>query len=147
VRTEKPEFVDTVPPEEVVSTPPLDRLTSMAEDLHSVAEMEAWEQVESFAGEAREEREREVEIKRQHAEQHFEEEISEWKDRLEDYQQQDEQGKDMSAPIGNAKRQLESLRRERDEELFRLEEEKHVTPEEPQLVTASFVLGSPPGDR
>jgi len=59
VRTEKPEFVDTVPPEEVVSTPPLDRLTSMAEDLHSVAEMEAWEQVESFAGEAREERERE----------------------------------------------------------------------------------------
>jgi len=52
----------------------------MAEDLHSVAEMEAWDQVESFAGEAREERERETDIKRQHAEQHFEEEI-EWNGR------------------------------------------------------------------
>jgi hypothetical protein len=109
--------------------------------------MEAWEQVESFADEAREEREREVEIKRQHAEQHFLEKIDEWEDRLETYQRQDEQGKDMSAPIGNAKRELESLRRERDEELARLEEEKHVTPEEPELVTASFVLSSHPGER
>ncbi|MFC7251079.1 helicase-related protein [Halomicroarcula sp. GCM10025324] len=147
VSAEKPEFVDTIPPEEVVSTPVLDRLASMAKDLHSVAEMEAWKQVESFADEAREEREREVEIKRQHAEQHFKEEISEWEGRLEEYQRQDKQAKDMSAPIGNAKRQLESLRRERDEELSRLEEEKHVTPEEPQLVTASLVLSNPPGER
>jgi len=147
VSTRKPEFVDTLPPGEVGSTPTLDQLTSMAEDLHSIAEMEAWEQVESFADEAREEREREVEIKRQHAEQHFEEEISEWEERLESYEQQDEQGKDMSAPIGNAKRELESLRRERDEELARLEEEKHVTPEEPELMTTSLVLDSQPGER
>lgn len=46
----------------------------------------------------------------------------------------------MSAPIGNAKRELEKLRRERDSELSQLEEEKHVTPEEPELVTAVFVL-------
>jgi len=147
VSTRKPEFVDTLPPAEVGSTSSLDQLTSMAEDLHSIAEMEAWEQVESFADEAREEREREVEIKREHAEQHFEEEISEWEERLASYEQQDEQGKDMSAPIGNAKRELESLRRERDEELARLEEEKHVTPEEPELVTASLVLDNQPGKR
>jgi len=48
----------------------------------------------------------------------------------------------MSAPIGNAKRQLESLRRDQDEEFARLEEEKHVTPEEPELVTASFIFDS-----
>ena len=88
-----------------------------------------------------------MEIKREHAEQHFEEEISEWEERLASYEQQDEQGKDMSAPIGNAKRELESLRRERDEELARLEEEKHVTPEEPELVTASLVLDNQPGKR
>lgn len=58
-----------------------------------------------------------------------------------------ERGKDMSAPIGNAKRQLESLRRERNEELARLEEEKHVTPEEPELETASLILGSAPHSR
>ena len=53
----------------------------------------------------------------------------------------------MSAPIGNAKRELESLRRERDEELARLDEEKHVTPEEPKLVTASLVVDSHPSER
>ncbi|SFC32356.1 RNA polymerase recycling family C-terminal [Halobiforma haloterrestris] len=144
VSTSKPEIIDTLPPEKVVSNGILDRLTSMASDLHKIAEMEAWDQVESFAGEAREEREREVEIKRQHAERHFDEQISEWEERLETYKERDEQGKDMSAPIGNAKRQLESLRRERDEELARLDEEKHVTPEEPELVTASLVLDTHP---
>jgi SNF2 family DNA or RNA helicase len=147
VSTTSPEFIDTLPPEEIVTNESLDWLGSKASDLHQVAEMEAWDQVESFADEAREEREREVEIKRQHAERYFEEEISEWEERLETYQQQDEQGKDMSAPIGNAKRKLESLRRERDEELARLEEEQHVTPEEPELVTASFVLAEVPDDR
>jgi SNF2 family DNA or RNA helicase len=147
VGTKKPEFVDTLPPGEVGPAPVLEQLASTAEELHSIAEMEAWEQVESFAEEAREEREREVEIKREHAEQHFEEEISEWEERLETYRHQDEQGKDMSAPIGNAKRELESLRRERDDELARLDEEKHVTPEEPKLVTASLVVDSHPGER
>jgi hypothetical protein len=46
----------------------------------------------------------------------------------------------MSAPIRNAKQKLESLRRVRDEELYRLEEEKHVPPQEPDLVTAAFVV-------
>lgn len=64
-----------------------------------------------------------------------------------EYKECEEQGKDMSAPIGNAKCQLESLRRERDEELARLDEEKHVTPEEPELVTASLVLDSYPRNR
>jgi len=104
--------------------------------------MEAWDQVESFAEEAREERDREVEIKRTHAERHFNEEISEWEERLETYEQRDKQGKDMSAPIGNAKQRLESLRREREAELERLDEERHVTPEEPELVTASFILSA-----
>ncbi|RRJ28728.1 DEAD/DEAH box helicase [Halocatena pleomorpha] len=144
VSTTKPTIIDTLPSEEVADSETLARLTSMASDLHGIAEMEAWDQVESFAGEAREEREREVEIKRQHAECHFEEQINEWEERLETYKQHDEREKDMSAPIGNAKRQLESLRRERDEELTRLEEEKHVTPEEPKLVTASIVLDSTP---
>ncbi|MDS0473779.1 helicase-related protein [Natrinema sp. 1APR25-10V2] len=140
VSTSAPEIIDTLPPKETSSNQTLDRLASMAEELHQEAQMEAWTQVESFADEAREEREREIEIKRQHAERYFKEQISEWEERLETYQQRDEEGKDMSAPIGNAKRKLESLRRERDEELARLEEEKHVTPEEPDLVSAAFVI-------
>ncbi len=142
VTTSSPEIVDTLRPSEAATVEELDRLAAMAEDLHQQADMEAWNQVESFAQEARRERERETEIKRQHAERHFKEAISQWEDRLETYQARDEQGKDMSAPIGNAKRRLESLRHERDEEIARLEMEKHVTPEEPELVTASFILDS-----
>lgn len=46
----------------------------------------------------------------------------------------------MSAPIGNAKQKLGSFRREREKELSQLEEEQHVTPEEPDLVTAAYVV-------
>lgn len=66
--------------------------------------MEAWNQVESFTQEAREERKRETEINRQHAERYFEEEISQWEERIGTYQARDGQGKDMLAPIGNIKR-------------------------------------------
>lgn len=101
--------------------------------------------VGAFAQEARTEREREIEIKREHAQRYFEEQIEEWEDRLATYQKQAKQGADMSAPIGNADQKLESLRRERDEELIRLEEEKHVTPQEPALVTATFVVSPQSG--
>ncbi|WP_204960115.1 hypothetical protein [Salinigranum salinum] len=84
--------------------------------LYEAAEMEAWTHVESFAEEARTEREREIDIKREHAERYFVEQIEDWKERLGQYQQRAEQGADMSAPIGNAKQKLESLRREREEE-------------------------------
>ncbi|SIS18350.1 DEAD/DEAH box helicase [Natronorubrum thiooxidans] len=139
---EPPEFVDTIPPSEISSISGLDRIASKANELHGQTEMAAWDRVESFAEEARAEREREVEIKREHAERYFQEQISEWEERLETYKRRSEEGKDMSAPIGNAERQLENLRRERDEELSHLEEEKHVTPEEPDLVSAAFVVSN-----
>ena len=140
VTNESPEYVDTLSPSEVNRSQELDQLATMANDLHSVAEMRAWDEVESFAKEAREEREREVEIKREHAERHFEEEIETWEERLEQYEAQDGPNKDMSAPIGNAKQNLDEIRRERKSELSRLDEEQHVTPEEPELVTAAFVV-------
>ncbi len=140
VTTDIPEISDTIPATEASSKRDLDRLAKEAERLHETVHMEAWNQVEAFAEEAREEREREIEIKRRHAERHFDELIENWENRLEKYEQQNKEGRDMSAPIGNAKRQLESLRRERNEEIARLEEEQHVTPEEPDLVTASFII-------
>lgn len=140
VRTETPAIADTLPPGEIDDTSTLRYVASQAEELHQLAEDEAWTKVETFADEAREEREREYNIKRRHAERHFEEEIGQWEERLERYRAQDEEGEDMSAPIGNAKRELEKLRRERKQELARLKEEKQVLPEEPDLVTAAVVL-------
>ena len=146
VTTDVPELSKTTTPDDIPSSYELDRLSDIAEELYEAAEMEAWARVESFAEEARDERERDIEIKREHAERYFEDQIEEWEDRLETYQARAEQGADMSAPIGNAKQKLESLRRERDEELSRLEEEKHVTPQEPDLVTAAFVVPPQSGD-
>jgi vacuolar-type H+-ATPase subunit H len=145
VTTDGPELSKTVAPDEVASSREVERLSNEAETLYEAAEMEAWAHVESFAEEARTEREREIEIKREHAERHFEEQIEEWEDRLKTYQERAEQGADMSAPIGNAKQKLETLRRERDEELSRLKEEKHVTPQEPDLVTAAFIVSPQSG--
>jgi hypothetical protein len=141
VTTDIPAIEETLSPDEV-EHPTIERLATAASLLHGAAEAEAWTQVEGFAQEARDEREREVSIKRQHAEQHFSERISTWEERLETYQQRDDEGADMSAPIGNARRNLEELRRERDQELSQFEEDKHVTPEEPTLVSAAFVMPS-----
>jgi SNF2 family DNA or RNA helicase len=140
VTTDVPELSKTVAPADVSTSNEVEQLSSVAEDLHEEANMEAWDHVESFAEEARNEREREIEIKRKHAQRYFQEQIEEWEERLETYQTRAEEGADMSAPIGNAKQKLESLRRERNEELSQLEEEKLVTPQEPTLVTAVFVL-------
>ena len=142
VTKEIPEYIDTLSPSEVDQSQELDQLATIAEELHSAADMRAWNEVESFAEEAREEREREVKIKREHAERHFQEQIETWEERLEQYRAQDGPNKDMSAPIGNAKQELDSLRRKREDEFSRLEEERHVTPEEPDLVTATYIVSA-----
>jgi hypothetical protein len=121
VKTESPAIADTPPPEAVSDASSLQYVTSRAEELNQLAEDEAWIEVESFADEAREQREREYNIKRRHAERYFEEEIQRWEERLERYRALDEEGEDMSAPIGNARRELENLRREQEQELAGLE--------------------------
>ena len=50
----------------------------------------------------------------------------------------------MSVLIGNTRRNLEELRRERDQEFVQLEEDKDVTPEEPTLVSVAFVVPAQP---
>lgn len=144
IATEVPEFDDTIHPDDLSKYSDIEYLSSVGDEHHDRAIEEAWNEVESFADEARAEREREIDIKREHAERHFNEQIETWEERLAEYKERDRAGEDMSAPIGNAKQQLESLRRERKVELAKLEEERHVTPEEPELVSAIFVVE--PGD-
>jgi hypothetical protein len=77
VTTDVPELSKTAAPGDISSSHEVDRLLSMAEDLYEAAEMEEWAHLESFAEEARTERERESEIKREHAERYFQEQIQE----------------------------------------------------------------------
>lgn len=140
ITTDVPAFAATLSPESAANRSAIERLARRAPTLHDAAESEAWKQVEAFAEEARNEREREVTIKRQHAERHFSEQINTWEDRLETYRQRADEGADMSAPLGNARRRLEELRRKRERELAQLDEDKYVTPEEPTLVNAAYVV-------
>ena len=64
----------------------------------------------------------------------------EWIEFFEQQLRRAKKGEDMSTPIGNTKKKLENLRRKRDEKLSRLDEEKYVTPQEPELVTAAYVV-------
>ena len=138
--TDIPPTEEVLPPDAAATNSTIEELAAVASTLHETAKMEAWTRVESFAQEAQDEREREVTIKRRHAERHFDERISTWEERLETYQQRAEEGEDMSAPLGNARRKLEALRRERSQELNQLEEGRYVIPDEPTLVNAAYVV-------
>ncbi len=58
-----PKYTDMLSASEANQLQELDQLATIAEELHSVAQMRAWDEVESFAEEAREERAWEVTIK------------------------------------------------------------------------------------
>jgi hypothetical protein len=98
--------------------------------------------VNDLADDARQERSREVEIKREHAERYFASRIEDLEETLADYRdRQQREETDMSAPINRVKSELQELRRKRDEELQRLEEDEQVVPDEPELVNAAVVIG------
>jgi len=112
-----------------------DRLVDSAED-------KAWELVNQMAGEAREERSREVSIKRAHAKRYFESRIENLEKTLADYRnRQENENTDMSAAINRVQSGLQDLRKERDQELRRLDEEAQVVPDEPELINVAVVIG------
>jgi len=105
------------------------------------AESEAWRLVGDLADDAREEREREVSIKREHAERYFESRIEELEDRIADLQSRNEESpEDLRGPIGREKQRLKNLRKERKQEMERLDEDEQVVPEEPELVNLAAVI-------
>lgn len=102
----------------------------------------AWDWVNELAEEVHQERTREVEIKREHAERYFESRIEDLDEKLADFRdRQQREGTDMRAPINRVMRELRVIRRERDEEFQRLEEDEQVIPDEPELINAAIVIG------
>ena len=136
-----PETVDTLSPKEAQSHTDVDRISTIADRLYEDAKSRAWSIVEDSADEAQEEREHEIDIKEEHAKRHFESEIEKWEDRLEEYREKDRKtDEDMTIAIRNAETKVKELRREKEMELQQLEEERHVTPNEPKLVNASVIV-------
>lgn len=136
------DHVGALSPTEGESYGDVEVVATMAEELVDAAENRAWERVNDLAEEAREERAREVNIKRKHAEQYFESRIADLEETLAGYQdRQEREETDMSAPINRVKSELRSLRQEQEEEFQRLDEDAQVVPDEPELINAAVVIG------
>jgi TolA-binding protein len=105
------------------------------------AEAVAWEVIENLAADAREDRQRKARIRREHTEKYFEYRIDDLEDRIERFEERDTQpDEDMRIVLAKAQSQLEQLKKERDAELARLEEEKQVIPDEPELINMAVVI-------
>ncbi|WP_181685981.1 DEAD/DEAH box helicase [Halorhabdus salina] len=139
--TEQIDITGSLPPSRATEYNSIERVIQQSESLLGEAETKAWQMVEDLAEDAREDRQREVGIKREHAKRYFESRIEEVKERLERFEARDQEpDSDMRAAIGQEQRRLEDLRQEREEELARLDEDEQVVPEEPDLVNMAVVI-------
>jgi superfamily II DNA or RNA helicase len=139
-QTEDIDITGGLPSSTVDDDASIDVITSQAEQLVSRAEEVAWELVDDLAQEARAEREREVRIRREHAENYFEYRIDDLEDRIDEAEARDRAGEDMSAVLGKRNRELADLRAKKNAEMARLENEKQVVPDEPDLVNMAVVV-------
>ena len=105
----------------------------------------AREVVNELVDDVREERQKDVEIKEEHAERYFQQKIRELEDRLRKYEKEEQDtDKDMRVAIRSTRKELEDVEQEWEEEQERLERERMVMPDNPELVNAAVVTGLVP---
>jgi uncharacterized protein YqeY len=136
------ELVGGIPSGDAHSFNGVDQVVAAADELVTVAENEAWARVSDMAEEAQDERYREVQIKRGHAERYFKSRIEDAQEQLERYEDRAaDPGEDVQVLINKYSRRLKDISQEREEEMERLEQEEVVVPETPELVNAAVVIG------
>jgi len=130
-----------LPPSTTTDYPAIEAITAHADDLVKRAESVAWDVIDDLADEARQDRKREVRIRREHTQNYFEHRIEDLKERIQRFEERDlDPDKDMGVAIAKAKSELKDLRAEKEAELERLEEEGQVIPDEPELVNMAVVI-------
>ena len=139
-RTEDIDITGGLPPSAVDDHPSVSAVVSQAEQLVSKADDVAWALIDDLAQEAREEREREVRIRREHAENYFQYRMDDLQERIEQFEKRDRAGDDMSAVLAKHRSQRSDLREKKNAEMARLESEKQVVPDEPDLVNMAVVV-------
>ena len=141
--TTRVEDIDTtggLPSSAVDGHPSISAISSQAETLLSKADDVAWELIDDLAKEARAEREREVRIRREHAQNYFQYRMEDLEERIDQFKKRDRAGEDMSAVLAKHQSQLAELREKKNAEMARLENEKQVVPDEPDLVNMAVVV-------
>ena len=141
--TTQVEDIDTtggLPSSAVDGHPSISAISSQAETLLSKADDVAWELIDDLAKEARADREREVRIRREHAQNYFQYRMEDLEERIDQFKKRDRAGEDMSAVLAKHQSQLAELREKKNAEMARLENEKQVVPDEPDLVNMAVVV-------
>jgi superfamily II DNA or RNA helicase len=141
--TTRVEDIDTtggLPSSAVDGHPSISAISSQAETLLSKADDVAWELIDDLAKEARADREREVRIRREHAQNYFKYRMEDLEERIDQFKKRDRAGEDMRAVLAKHQSQLAELREKKNAEMARLENEKQVVPDEPDLVNMAVVV-------
>lgn len=130
-----------LPPSTADEYPAIETIAGQVEPLLSRAESVAWDLIDELAEQARQDREREVRICRNHAENYFDHRIGELEERIQQFEERDsDPGEDMSVVLAKHRQQLKDYREERAAEMERFKEEKQVVPDEPDLVNMAVVV-------
>ena len=141
VKTDGIDLTGGLPPASAEDYPAVDAITTSADELVERAENAAWDVIEDLADEARQERQREVRIRREHTENYFEYRIEDLRERIERFEERDaDPDEDMGVVLAKARSELNDLQDEKDAEMARLEEEGQVIPDEPELVNMAVVI-------
>jgi superfamily II DNA/RNA helicase len=135
-----PATTEPIDPDSAVSMEPVKAVMEQAEELVEEARKSAQRRAEEMAANAGEQKTKEVEIKREHAERYFDNAIETWESRLKEYQRKRDEGKDQKMPIRRAKSELKDLRRKRKREFEQLQEEESVIPRTPDPINATVIV-------
>jgi hypothetical protein len=121
--------------------PEVSRISANAEQLLDEAETVAWELIDDLAEEASEERQREIRIRREHTKKYFEYRINDKKEQIEKFEKKNKRSdEDMSVVLASNRKELSDLQQKKNAELARLEDEKEVVPDEPELINMAVVV-------
>ena len=145
VHSDLPQIIGVLPAQLASIELDTDWIVGSADEILDQAKDEATNVVEGLINEVQHERAQKVDIKEEHAERYFQHEIRKYEDRLRKYEKEAvDTEKDMQVAIDSTRAEIRKLEDKWNEEQQRLDRERQIIPDEPELVNAAFVTGSLP---
>jgi superfamily II DNA or RNA helicase len=142
---EPPEILGALPPELATPHPGARDTAAAVDEALETAAGQASKEVQDLVEDVRTEREQKVEIKEDHARRYFTQKIRELEDRLTEYRRdQRDTDKDMQVALDTTRKELEDLEEDWEAEQARLERERTIIPDDPELVNAAVVTSQVP---
>lgn len=140
-----PEIIGALPAWMARLSPDSYRMAGNVNEALLKAKSTAEKEVSRLVSEVREERVRDVNIKADHAKRYFIHEIRKLEDRLREYERRErDTDKDMQVAIRSTQKQIADLEEEWEAEQERLERERQLIADEPELVNAAVLTSQVP---